>query len=68
MEPQILGIDANREAPRGLNHEGETANAMSRADYLLAAMRRRHTRGATGAAIDADTTIAPWGTGGARRF
>ena len=46
MEHENLGVDANGEATSGVNHEGESTNAMLRADCLVVARKRRNVRGA----------------------
>jgi hypothetical protein len=39
MEHENLDIDANGEATSGLNHEGESTDAMPRADCLVVALK-----------------------------
>jgi hypothetical protein len=45
MEHENLGIDANGEATSGLNHEGESTDAVLR-DCLVVAKMRSNVRGA----------------------
>ena len=46
MEHENLGVDANGEATSGVNHEGESTDAMSRGGRLVVARKRSNVRGA----------------------
>jgi|GEM_PF-3059744 hypothetical protein len=46
MEHENLGIAANGEATSGLNHEGESTDAMLRADCLVVSRKRSNVSGA----------------------
>jgi hypothetical protein len=66
MEHENLGSDANGEATSGLNHEGESTNAMLRGG--LPGSSFENVRGAKRAGYPRRNHNGPTATGGARRF
>jgi hypothetical protein len=46
MEHENLGVDASGEAASGMNHEGESTDAMLRGGLLVVVRKRSNVRGA----------------------